>query len=112
MEYILNSYNHKVTDNCLRFNFKKPIRFIDQKISLVSIKYYNYFENLSNKFNIGIKYKNKSILITFENGSYNVSDINQIADDTIQEKFNTIETSITITSDVNRFVILIIIKKD
>ena len=23
MEFILNSYNHKVTDNCLRFNFKK-----------------------------------------------------------------------------------------
>ena len=112
MEYILNSYNHKVTDNCLRFNFKKPIRFIDQKISLMSIKYYNYFENLSNKFNIGIKYKNKSILLTFENGSYNVSDINQIVDDTIQEKLNTIETPITITSDVNRFAILIIIKKD
>ena len=27
MEYILNSYNHKVTDNCRGFNFKKPIRF-------------------------------------------------------------------------------------
>ena len=26
---------------------KKPIRFIDQKLSLMSIKYYNYFENLS-----------------------------------------------------------------
>ena len=112
MEYILNSYNHKVTDNCLRFNLKKPIRFIDQKISLMSIKYYNYFENLLNKFNIGIKYKNKSILMTFENGSYNVSDINQIVDDTIQEKFNTTETPIKITPDVNRFAILIIIKKD
>ena len=59
MEYILNSYNHEVTDNCLRSNFKKPIRFIDQKISLTSIKYYNYFKNLSNKFIIGIKYENK-----------------------------------------------------
>ena len=50
MEYILNSYDHKVSNNCLIFNFKKPIRFNDQKISLLSIKYYNYFENLSNKF--------------------------------------------------------------
>ena len=50
MEYILNSYDHKVSNNCLRFNFKKPIRSIDQKISLISIKYYNYFENLSNEF--------------------------------------------------------------
>ena len=35
MEYILNSYEHKVSNNRLRFNFKKPIRFIDQKISLM-----------------------------------------------------------------------------
>ena len=112
MEYILNSYDHKVSDNCLRFNFKKPIRFNNQKISLMEIKYYNYFENISNKFNIGIKYKNKLILLTFENGSYNVSDINQIIDNNIQEKFNITEQPITITSDVNRFAILIIIKKD
>ena len=50
--------------------------------------------------------------MTFENGSYNVSDINQIVDDTIQVKINTTETPITITPDVNRFAILIIIKKD
>ena len=112
MEYILNSYDHKVSDNCLRFNFKKPIRFNNQKISLMEIKYYNYFENISNKFNIGIKYKNKLILMTFKNGSYNVSDINQIIDNNIQEKFNITEQPITITSDVNRFAILIIIKKD
>ena len=112
MEYILNSYDHKVSDNCLRFNFKKPIRFNNQKYLLMEIKYYNYFENISNKFIIGIKYKNKLILMTFENGSYNVSDINQIIDNNIQEKFNITEQPITITSDVNRFAILIIIKKD
>ena len=50
--------------------------------------------------------------MNFENGSYNVSDINQIVDDTIEEKFNITETPITITADVNRFAILIIIKKD
>ena len=112
MEYILNSYNHKVTDNCLRFNFKKPIRFNNQKISLMEIKYYNYFENISNEFSMSVKNKNKLIIMNFENGSYNVSDINQIVDDTIQEKFNITETPITITADVNRFTILIIIKKD
>ena len=112
MEYILNSYDHKVSDNCLRFNFKKPIRFNNQKISLMEIKYYNYFENITNKFNIGIKYKNKLILSTFENGTYNVSDINEIIDDTIQEKFNITEKPIIISVDVNRYAILIIIKKD
>ena len=112
MEYILNSYDHKLSDNSLRFNFKKPIRFNNQKISLMEMKYYNYFENVTDKFNIKIKYKNKSILTTFENGSYNISDINQIIDNDIQEKFNITEQPITITSDVNRFAILIIIKKD
>ena len=37
MEYILNSNDHKVTNNCLRYNFHNPIRFINQKISLTSI---------------------------------------------------------------------------
>ena len=57
MEYILNGNDRKVTNNCLRYNFKKPIRFINQKISLMSIIFYNYFENVTDKFNIGIKYK-------------------------------------------------------
>ena len=112
MEYILNSNDHKVTNNCLRYNFKNPIRFINQKISLMSMIFYNYFENVTDKFNIGIKYKNKLFLMTFKNGSYNISDLNEIIDDTIQEKFNITEKAITISVDVNRYAILIIIKKD
>ena len=113
MEYISNSFNHKVSDNCLRYNFKNPIRFINQKISLMSIKYYSYFENLSNKFSISLKYnKNKLIVMTFENGSYNISDINEIVNDNIQQNFNITEIPIMITADVNRFAILIIIKEN
>ena len=78
----------------------------------MEIKYYNYFENLSNEFSMSVKNINKLIIMNFENGSYNVSDINQIVDDTIQEKFNITETPIVITADVNRFAILIIIKKN
>ena len=37
MEYILNSNDHKVTNNCFRYDFKNPITFINQKISLMSI---------------------------------------------------------------------------
>ena len=37
MEYILNSNDHKVTNNCLRYYFRNPFRFINQKISLTSI---------------------------------------------------------------------------
>ena len=52
MEYILKSNDHKVTNNCLRYNFHNPIRFINQKISLTSIIFYNYFENITDKFTI------------------------------------------------------------
>ena len=111
MEYILNSYDHKVSDNCLRFNFKKPIRFNNQKISLMEIKYYNYFENVTDKFTMVVRHNNKTIIIYFKNGSYMVSDLNQIINDSIQENFNITEQPITITSDVNRFAILTIIEK-
>ena len=67
---------------------------------------------ISHKFTMSVNYKNKLIIITFQNGSYNISDINQIIDDTIQEKFNITEKPITISVDVNRYAILIIIKKD
>ena len=112
MEHILNSNDHKVTNNCLRHNFHNPIRFTNQKVSLTSIIFYNYFENITDKFTMSVNYKNELIIMTFQNGSYNISDINQIIDDTIQEKFDITEKPITISVDVNRYAILIIIKKD
>ena len=112
MEYILNINDHKITTNCLRYDFKNPIRFINQKISLTPIIFYNYFENITDKFTMSVNYKNKLIILSFQNGSNNISDINQIIDDTIQEKFNITEKPITISVDVNRYAILIIIKKD
>ena len=112
MEYILNSYNHKVSDNCLRFNFKKPIRFNNQKISLMEIKYYNYFENVTDNFTMAVMHNNKTIIIYFKNGSYTVSDLNQIIIDNIQENFNITEQPIRVISDINRFAILIIVEEN
>ena len=112
MEHILNSNYHKVTNNCLRYNFKNLIRFINQKISLMSIIFYNYFENITDKFYMSVKHSNKIITIRFQYGSYNVSYINQIINDTIQEKFNITEQLITISVDVNRYTILIIIEEN
>ena len=111
MEYILNSNDHKV-NNCLRYDFKNPIRFINQKISLMFIIFYNYFENVTNKFYMSEKHDNKIITIRFQYGSYNISDINQIIDDTIQEKFNITEKPIKLSVDVNRYAILIIIEEN
>ena len=112
MEYILNSNDHKVTNNCLRYNFKNPIRFINLKISLMSIIFYNYFENVTDKFYMSVKHDNKIITIRFQYGSYNISDLNQIIDDTIQEKFNITEKLIKLSLDVNRYAILKIVEEN
>ena len=112
MEYILNSNDHKVTNNCLRYNFRNPIRFINQKISLTFIIFYNYFENITDKFHMSVKHDNKIITMRFQYGSYNISDLNQIIDDTIQEKFNITEKRIKLSVDVNRYAILIVVEEN
>ena len=114
MEYILNSNQHKTKNNCLRYTFQKPMRFENQYVSLTSMTFYNYFENITNKFKLIIKNKTQSHTINFKNGSYYVSDISKIIEDEILN-FNDIsekEKYIQIVVDVNRYSILIVIKED
>ena len=115
MEYILSSDEHMIKNNCLRYTFQKPIRFQNQYISLTSMLFYNYFENITDKFKFTIKNKIQSHTINFKNGSYYVSDISKIINAEIKNNFNNIlenEKYIQIVVDVNRYAILIIIKKD
>ena len=115
MEYILSSDQHRFKNNCLRYTFQKPIRFQNQYISLMSMIYYNYFENISDKFKLIIKNNTQSHTINFKNGSYHVSDISKIIDNEIKENFNIIsekEKYMEIAIDVNRYAISIVIKKD
>ena len=51
--------------------------------------FYNYFENISDKFKLTIK-KIQSHTINFTNGSYYASDISKIIDDEIKNNFNNI----------------------
>ena len=115
MEYILKSNQHKFKNNCLRYYFQKPIRFQNQYISLISMIFYNYFENITDKFKLVIKNKIQSHTINFTNGSYYTSDISKIIENEIKENFSDIsekEKYIQIIVDVNRYAILIVIKKD
>ena len=115
MEYILNSNQHMIKNNCLRYTFQKPLRFENQYISLTSMIFYNYFENISDKFKLIIKNKTQSHTINFKNGSYYVSDISKIIDDEIKNNFNDIsekEKYIQIVVDVNRYAILVVIKEN
>ena len=115
MEYILTSNQHVIKNNCLRYTFQKPICFQNQYISLTSMIFYNYFENITDKFKLTIKNKTQSHTINFKNGSYNVSDISKIINDEIKNNFNNIsenEKYIQIVIDVNRYAILIVIKEN
>ena len=115
MEYILDSNQHMIKNNCLRYTFQKPLRFENQYISLTSMIFYNYFENITHKFKLTIKNKTQSHTINFKNGSYYISDISKIIDDEIRNNFNDIsekEKYIQIVVDVNRYAILVVIKEN
>ena len=112
MEYILISNEHEIKNNCLRYYFQKPIRFQNQYISLTSMIFYNYFENISDKFKLIIKNKTQSHTVNFKNGSYYISDISKIINDSIKTDFNIADEPIEIGIDVNRYSILIAIKEN
>ena len=46
--------------------------------------FYNYFENISDKFKLITKNKTQSRTVNFKNGSYYVSDISKIINDIIK----------------------------
>ena len=115
MDYNLSSDQHKFKNNCLRYTFQKPIRFQNQYISLTSMIFYNYVENITDKFKLTIKNKTQSHTINFKNGSYYASDISKIIDNEIKNNFNNIsekEKYVQIVIDVNRYSILIVIKEN
>ena len=92
MEYILTSNQHEIKNNCLRHYFQKPIGFQNRYISLTSMIFYNYFENITDKFKLIIKNKIQSHTVNFKNGSYYASDILKIINDITKNDFNEKET--------------------
>ena len=111
MEIILNSNEHKVSSNCLRYNFKRPIRFVNQNISLTDMIFYNFFPNANENFILKVKYNNRDIEINFKEGAYNVDDIINIINLKIKENSDIdTEEPIKIVVDINQYKILIIAK--
>ena len=117
MEIILNSNENKINDNCLRYNFKHPIRFINQNISLANMIFYNFFPNIDENFKLKVKYtpetgSNREIEINFQEGAYNISDISNIINLELKENSIDIEDPIKMIVDINQYKILIIVKED
>ena len=110
-EFILNSIDHKINDNTLRFNFKKPIRFTNSNISLTHAKFFNYFPNVFDDYKIYVNYNNETTIVNFSKGAYNVDDISSIINLELNEKYDFKEDKIKIVIDVNRYSILIILEE-
>ena len=110
-QFILNSIDHKINDNTLRFNFKKPIRFTNSNISLTRAKFYNYFPNVFDDWKIYVNYNNETTIVNFSKGAYNVNDINNIINLELNEKYDFKEDKINIVTDVNKYSILIILEE-
>ena len=109
-EFILNSIDHKINDNTLRFYFKKPIRFNNSNISLTNAIFYNYFPNVFDNYKIYVNYNNETTNINFSKGAYNVEDINNIINLELNEKYNFKENKINIVTDINKYSILFILE--
>ena len=110
-EFILNSNEHKINDNTLRFNFKKPIRFVNSNINLTNAIIYNYFPNVYDDYKIYVNYNNQTTIINFSKGAYNVNDINNIINLELNEKYDFKEDKINIVTDVNKYSILVILEE-
>ena len=111
-EFILNSNEHKINDNTLRFNFKKPIRFVNSNISLTNAIFYNYFPNVYVHYKLYVSYNNQTTIINFSKGAYNVNDINNIINLELNEKYDFKEDKINIIIDVNKYSILVILQEE
>ena len=110
-EFILNSIDHKINDNTLRFTFKKPIRFTNSNISLTNAVFSNYFPNVFDDYKIYVNYNNETTIVNFSKGAYNVNDINNIINLELNEKYDFKKDKINIIADVNKYSILIILEE-
>ena len=110
-EFILYSNQHKINDNTLRFNFKKPVRFINSNVSLLNMIFNNYFPNVDDNYKILVNYNNETTIVNFTKAAYNVIDISNIINLEINDKYGFKENKIEIIVDVNRFSILIILEE-
>ena len=114
-ELILNSNEHKVDVNKLRYEFKSLIRFENSFISLTQATFYNFFHNVKQDYEMKVKKDDTFYNISFIESMLEVEDINKIInDELIRHKLLTEYDSpiISIIADINTFKIIILVEKN
>ena len=113
-ELILNSNEHKVDVNKLRYEFKSPIRFDNSFISLTQAVFYNFFHNVKQNYEMKVKKDNIFYTISFIDSMLEIEDINKIINDELI-RFELLTEDdppiISIIGDVNTFKIIILVER-
>ena len=112
-ELILNSNEHKIDSNKLRYEFKSPIRFDNSFMSLTQAIFYNFFHNVKESYQMKVKKDNIFYTIAFIDSMLEVPDINKIInDELIRHELLTEDDNpiISILADINTFKIIVLIE--
>ena len=112
-ELILNSNDHKVDANKLKYEFKAPIRFEDNFISLTQAVFNNFFHNVKQDYEMKVKKDNTYHNINFIDSMLEVEDINKIInDELIRHQLLTEEDPpiISIIPEINTFKIIVLVE--
>ena len=115
IELILNSNEHKINVNKLRYEFKSPIRFDNSLISLTQGIFYNFFHNVKQDYEMKVKKDTNYYNISFIDSMLEVQDINKIInDELIRHKLLTEDDPpiINIIADINIFKIIILLERE
>ena len=114
MEIEINSDDHKISNNKLRYYFDDINKFENNKVALMECIFRTYFENIKSNYSMRVKYDGEFYNINFIDSQLEIFDINNILQDHLI-KFN-LQTEdetpkIQIISDVNTYSVLIFIEK-
>ena len=114
MEIEINSDDHKISNNKLRYYFNDITKFENNKVALMGFMFRTYFENVKSNYTMRVKYEGGFYNINFIDAQLEIFDINNILQDHLI-KFN-LQTEdetpkIQIISDVNTYSVLIFIEK-
>ena len=114
MEIEINSNDHKISNNKLRYYFNDITKFENNSVSLMECIFYSYFENTKSNYSMKVKKGEDIYHIDYIDSQLKISDINNILQDhlikfNIQNEDET--PKIQIISDVNTYSVLIFIEK-
>ena len=113
-ELILNSNEHKVDVNKLKYEFKSSVKFDNSFTSLTQATFYKFFHNVKQNYEMKVKKDNIFYNISFIDSMLEVEDINKIInDELIRHKLLTEDDPpiISIIPDINTFKIVVLVER-